>query len=186
MKKVLALMVLLTVWLDMSAQWLPGNIVGKILPYTWETPFANGKIINTMVEDGTIYSQSITPCVLCSTSGMCQVCHGTGGQFWPGMGIQPCTRCLGSRRCAGCFGRGFSIMNYTTSRFGGTIGYDEHGNVYVSSTSSGDGGSSRSTGRKPSIYNCCSGVPTFGYQNKHTCRNCGEYHYIGSHKCIRK
>ena len=60
---------------------------------------------------------------------------------------------------------------------------DEHGNCYVSSTSRGG---SRGSGRKSSVYNCCSGVPTFGYDRKHTCRNCGEYHYIGNHKCIRE
>lgn len=182
MKRKLALVILLVAWLGLSAQGLPSNIVGKILPYTWEMPFMNGKIVCTLVEDGTIYSQSITPCVLCSATGMCQVCHGTGGQFWPGMGIQPCMRCSGSGRCATCFGRGLSIMNYTTSRFGGTIGYDEHGNCYVSSTGSGG---SQGSGRKPTIYNCCSGVPTYGYQRKHTCRNCGEYHFVGSHKCVR-
>ena len=98
--------------LSTFSQGLPGNIVGQTLPYTWEMPFMNGKIVNTLVEDGTIYSQSITPCVLCSATGMCQVCHGTGGQFWPGMGMQPCMRCSGSGRCATCFGRGLSIMNY--------------------------------------------------------------------------
>ena len=82
--------------LSTFSQGLPGNIVGQTLPYTWEMPFMNGKIVNTLVEDGTIYSQSITPCVLCSATGMCQVCHGTGGQFCPGMGIQPCMRCSGS------------------------------------------------------------------------------------------
>lgn len=183
MKKLLVLIVLFSAWVGMSAQGLPENIVGKTLPYTWEIPFMNGKLVSTLVEDGTIYSQSITPCVLCSATGVCQVCHGTGGQFWPGMGIQPCMRCSGNGRCVTCFGRGISVMNYTTSRFGGTIGYDEHGNCYVSSSSSGG---SRGFGRKSSVYNCCSGVPTFGYQRKHTCRNCGEYHYVGSHKCIRE
>ena len=182
MNKLLLVIAFLFVRLGMSAQGLPANIEGQTLPYTWEMPFMNGKIVSTLVEDGTIYSQSITPCVLCSASGMCQVCYGTGGQFWPGMGIQACMRCLGKGQCATSFGRGFSIMNYTTSRFGGTIGYDEHGNCYVSSTSCGG---SRGSGRKPSIYNCCSGVPTFGYQRQHTCKNCGDYHYVGSHKCVR-
>ena len=53
----------------------------------------------------------------------------------------------------GCGGKGFSIMNYQTTSFGGTIGYDEHGNCYVSSTSRGG---SRGSGRKSSIYNCSS------------------------------
>lgn len=166
-----------------SAQGLPNNIVGQTLPYTWEVPFMNGKMVCTMVEDGTIYSQSITPCVLCSASGVCQVCHGTGGQYWYGMGVQPCGRCCGNGKCASCFGRGFSIMNFMTSTFGGTIGYDEHGNSYVSSTGSGG---SRGSGRKSSIYNCCAGVPTFGTSRMHTCKNCGDYHSVGSHKCVRK
>ncbi len=87
----------------------------------------------------------------------------------------------------GCGGKGFSIMNYQTTSFGGTIGYDEHGNYYVSSTDrGGSSGGSSGTSRRSSVYNCCSGVPTFGYERKHTCRNCGDYHYIGDHKCIRK
>lgn len=81
MKKLLALMVLFSVWNGIFAQGIPGNIVGKTLPYTWEMPFMNGKMVSTLVEDGTIYSQSITPCVLCSATGVCQVCHGTGGNF---------------------------------------------------------------------------------------------------------
>lgn len=79
MKRTMALMILLVAWLCLFAQGMPSNIVGKILPYTWEMPFMNGKIVSTLVEDGTIYSQSITPCVLCSATGVCQVCHGTGG-----------------------------------------------------------------------------------------------------------
>lgn len=62
MKKIIALMALFAVWLGISAQGLPGNIVGKTLPYTWELPFMGGKIVCTLTEDGTIYSQSITPC----------------------------------------------------------------------------------------------------------------------------
>lgn len=81
MKKLLVLVFLLSLMLNTFGQGLPGNIVGKTLPYTWEMPFMNGKIVSTLVEDGTIYSQSITPCVLCSATGVCQVCRGTGGQF---------------------------------------------------------------------------------------------------------
>ena len=79
MNKLLLVIAFLFVRLGMSAQGLPANIEGQTLPYTWEMPFMNGKIVSTLVEDGTIYSQSITPCVLCSASGMCQVCYGTGG-----------------------------------------------------------------------------------------------------------
>ena len=183
MKKLLTLPLLLLALVSVVAQVVPDNVVGKTLPYTWELPFMNGKIVNTLVEDGTIYSVSITPCVLCSSTGVCQVCQGTGGQYWPNLGIQACMRCLGNGRCVTCFGRGVSVMNYTTSKFGGTIGYDGYGNCYVSSTGSGG---SRGSGRKPSLYNCCSGVPTFGYNRKHTCKNCGELHYIGGHKCIRE
>ena len=107
------------------------------------------------------------------------------GAIYYGFGESvPCCACsMNGGRCRGCGGKGFSIMNYQTTSFGGTIGYDEHGNCYVSSTNRGG---SRGSGRKSSIYNCCSGVPTFGYDRKHTCKNCGEYHYIGNHKCIRE
>jgi len=184
MKKIISLFIFAFIQIVVLAQSLPNNITGKSLPYTWEMPFMGGKIVSTLVEDGTIYSQSITPCVLCQGCGVCQVCGGTGGQYWYGMGIQPCTRCCGNGRCASCFGRGFNIINYTTSRFGGTIGYDEHGNSYVSSTESGG---NRGSSRRSTIYHCCDGVPTFGLSNrKHSCSNCGEYHTVGSHKCVRK
>lgn len=185
MKKLLT-MIALSICVDvyMYAQGLPGNIVGKTLPYTWELPFMGGKIISTLTEDGTIYSQSITPCYSCNGTGRCGACGGIGAIYYGFGESVPCGACsMNGGRCMGCGGKGFSIMNYQTTSFGGTIGYDEHGNCYVSSTSR-DG--SRGSGRKSSIYNCCSGVPTFGYDRKHTCKNCGEYHYIGSHKCIRE
>ena len=163
---------------------LPGSIVGKTLPYTWELPFMGGKIVSTLTEDGTIYSQSITPCYSCNGTGRCGACGGIGAIYYGFGESVPCGACsMNGGRCRGCGGKGFSIMNYQTTSFGGTIGYDEHGNCYVSSTSRGG---SRGSGRKSSVYNCCSGVPTFGYDRKHTCRNCGEYHYIGNHKCIRE
>lgn len=183
MKKVLCLLSALIALCSAHAQVFPGDLVVQTLPYTWEAPFMNGKIVNTLVEDGTIYSQSITPCTLCYATGVCQVCQGTGGQYWYGMGIRPCGRCLGSGKCASCYGRGINIINYQTSRFGGIIGYDEHGNCYVSS--SGSGGS-RGSSTRSYIYDCCSSVPTFGQSRSHSCKNCGEYHTIGSHKCVRR
>lgn len=163
------------------AQSVPNEAFGEKLPYTWEVPFMGGKMISTMTEEGIIYSQTITPCFICNQTGVCQVCFGTGTQYWPLSGIQLCMRCVGSGRCVSCHGKGVQVMNTTTSRYGGTIGYDEEGNRYIGTGSVGSHGY-----HKSSIYNCCSGVPTFGNISRHRCANCGEVHIVGNHKCIRK
>lgn len=163
------------------AQSVPNDAYGRQLPYTWEVPFMGGKMVSTMTEEGIIYSQIITPCAICNQSGMCQVCFGTGTQYWPMSGIQACMRCFGDGRCVSCHGKGIQVMSTTTSRFGGTIGYDENGNRYI-----GTGDVSSGSYRRASLYNCCSGVPTFGYTSRHKCSNCGEMHIVGYHKCIRR
>lgn len=186
MKKALMILVFACICYFVSvgnalAQSVPNEAYGKKLPYTWETPFMGGKMISTMTEEGVIYSQLITPCVICNQSGRCQVCFGTGGQYWAGLGMQACMRCLGSGGCMSCHGKGIQVMNTTTSRYGGTIGYDENGNMYIGTGNVGSGGRHRS-----SVYNCCSGVPTFGYTRYHRCANCGETHIVGGHKCVRE
>ena len=61
---------------------------------------------------------------------MCQVCKGTGGQYWYGLGIQPCGACFGRGFCGGCGGKGYTIQNSYT-QYGVTVVYDERGNMYV-------------------------------------------------------
>lgn len=118
-------MALFSVWIGISAQGLPGSIVGKTLPYTWELPFMGGKIVSTLTEDGTIYSQSITPCYSCNGTGRCGACGGIGAIYYGFGESVPCGACsMNGGRCRGCGGKGFSIMNYQTTSFGGTIGYD--------------------------------------------------------------
>lgn len=183
MKKTLLIFVsvLFTFVCDAFAQSIPSYAFGEKLPYTWEVPFMGGKMISTMTEEGTIYSQIITPCPICNQTGACQVCYGTGTQYWPTIGIQMCGNCMGNGQCVSCHGKGIQLMNTTTSKYGGTIGYDENGNRYIGTGTAGSGRSRRS-----SIYNCCSGVPTFGYTRRHKCANCGEMHVIGDHRCVRR
>lgn len=185
MKKVLVVVLFaLFSCLNSFSQSIPNGIENYKLPYTWEAPMGNmGKMICTLHTNGKITSQMITMCMNCGGYGVCQVCHGTGGQYWYGIGMQPCGSCFGSGRCRACNGKGYSVIQTSTTDSGLTIGWDEHGNYYVAA-----GGLEKSERvRTKGVYNCCSGVPTFGLKaTYHKCSNCGKVHEIGTHKCVRK
>lgn len=163
---------------------IPNSVYGVKLPYTWEMPMGNiGKMVCTLNTDGTISSYMLTMCYGCSGLGLCGVCGGTGGQYWYGIGIMSCGSCWGSGKCRGCSGKGYSITQTRRTSSGLTIGWDERGNYYVA----GDGSSSSNTRTiRDGIYNCCSGIPTFGNVIYHKCENCESVHRIGDHKCIKK
>lgn len=110
------------------------------LPQTWE--YRNGISImrTTLHEDGHLTSETIFGCFNCQGSGFCQVCKGTGAQYWYNIGLQPCGVCLGTGKCGGCSGKGYTVQNSTT-QYGITVIYDERGNMYVCG---GPGGSSSS------------------------------------------
>lgn len=73
-----------------------------------------------------------TGCVLCDGSGTCRVCFGTGGQFYPNIGMMPCGRCFGNGRCQACGGKGYNVINSRT-QYDITVDMDEQGNIYVAS-----------------------------------------------------
>lgn len=169
---------------DLIAQDVPSDIARHRLPYTWEAPMMGmGKMICTMHEDGSITSRMITGCFNCGGSGMCRVCGGTGGQYWYQIGILPCGGCGGSGRCGACSGKGYSVVSTSTSQSGMTIGYDEHGNCYVSGGEGG--GRTRSSSNGDVIYHCCDQVVTFGQVRYHRCANCGDEHRVGTHCCVK-
>lgn len=115
-----------------------GQDVSSDLPKTWEIQMYNSIMRTTLHEDGRLTSETIFGCFNCQGSGMCQVCYGTGGQYWYEMGILPCGACYGSGKCGGCGGKGYTVQNSTT-QYGITVVYDENGNMYVCG---GSGGSS--------------------------------------------
>jgi len=114
--------------------------VASELPKTWEMQMYNSIMRTTLHKDGRLTSETIFGCFNCQGTGACQVCHGTGGQYWYGMGMQPCGACFGNGRCTGCGGKGYTVQNSTT-QYGVTVVYDEHGRMYVCG---GPGGSSSS------------------------------------------
>lgn len=173
----------LSMSLIVSAHDVPTDVFGHRLPYTYDMPMYNGVMRNTIHEDGTITTQMLTGCYSCGGYGACGVCKGTGGQYWYQMGVMPCGACGGSGVCRACHGKGYTVMSSTTSQSGLTIGYDENGNRYVA----GPGAKiERGSTDNTKIYDCCSSCPTFGKTMYHTCKNCGEYHQVGSHKCIKR
>lgn len=147
--------------------------ISSELPYTWKMQFGNSIMVTTLHEDGTLTSMTCFGCFNCGGSGMCQVCHGTGGQFWPGMGIMPCGACYGAGKCGGCGGKGYTVQNSMT-QYGVTVIYDEKGNMYIED---GPGGSSSSgkasTRNKVEVIDY---LPTYGAEgNKHVyCPKCGK------------
>lgn len=100
------------------------------LPKTWEIQLMNSIVRTTLHENGTLTSQTLFGCFNCQGTGVCQVCKGTGGQYWYGLGIQPCGACFGRGACGGCGGKGYTIQNSYT-QYGVTVVYDERGNMYV-------------------------------------------------------
>ena len=115
-----------------------GQSISSELPKTWEMQMYNSIMRTTLHEDGRLTSETIFGCFICQGTGVCQVCHGTGGQYWYEMGIQPCGACFGNGRCRSCSGKGYTVQNSTT-KYGVTVVYDENGRMYVCG---GTGGSS--------------------------------------------
>lgn len=183
MKKTIFLLLCSLSTFSVFAQMVSEDVYGHKLPYTWDVPMYNGIMRSTLREDGYIVTQMITGCFNCGGLGACRVCGGTGGQYWYQIGIRPCGACGGSGYCRACNGKGYTITNTQTNPSGVTIGYDEHGNCYVA----GPGAKiERGGNNNAKIYDCCSSCPTFGNKLYHTCKNCGEYHQVGNHKCIKK
>ena len=136
----------------------------------------NGKMICTMHKNGYITSQMVTGCYLCGGYGACNVCKGTGGQYWYGIGIMPCGNCGGRGACPSCNGKGYCVMSSTTSPSGVTIAIDERGNRYVAAGGGSDiGGDGSGYIREKKTCGYCGGkgwvpetkgVPDFGAPNK--------------------
>lgn len=144
------------------------------LPKTWEVQLYNSIMRTTLHEDGTLTSETIFGCFICQGTGVCQVCYGTGGQYWYGMGMQPCGRCFGNGRCQSCGGKGYTVQNSTT-KYGVTVVYDENGKMYVCG---GDGGSS-SRGhscREREKVEVIEYLPTYGVDANDNvyCSKCGK------------
>lgn len=173
LERLICLMLMFFIGINVNAQ----SVVDK-LPYTYRAPFPNGYIETTIHKDGSMTSMTCTGCILCGGLGSCQVCAGTGGQFYYGIGMMPCGRCCGNGRCQGCGGKGYCIMNSQTV-YGVTVGFDEQGNLYVvGGCSTGSGGSSRSTRKKVEVIEY---IPTFGVEaNMHVycpkCKKTGSRH----------
>ena len=183
MKKIICLIALIISSISVFAQ-IPDDIYTHKLPYTWEYPMQNGKMVCTMHIDGSVTSQMCMICYSCRTTGICVVCSGTGWQYWGGyMGMQRCSGCFNNPgKCGACFGRGYSIINTRKEESGYTIGWDEHGNYYVAGLTSSSAGTTRNL-----IYDCCSTIATFGLEPRtHTCKNCNLVHTIGTHRCVKK
>lgn len=152
------------------------------LPYTWRESIPNnpGFMEYTLCEDGTLVTRMCMPCFLCQGMGVCGVCHGTGQQFFnggPGFSFfAPCPRCsMNPGRCGSCFGRGYTITT-SFSKYGMTIGYDEHGNMYIpTATSSGRGSESESSSSKRTVEEIYY-PPTFGVEANYNvyCETCGK------------
>lgn len=157
-------------FLSISTNVKSQSIVDK-LPYTYRVPFPYGYIETTIHEDGTMTAVTYTGCVLCDGSGICRVCFGTGGQFYPNIGMMPCGRCFGQGRCQACNGKGYSIISSRT-QYGITVGIDEHGKIYVpSGGNSGYGCNSSSDREKVEKIEY---IPTYGSEaNEHVyCPKC--------------
>ena len=154
MKKIVLLVIGLVIpYGRVFAQTIPNNAYGHYLPYTWEVPMSNiGKMVSTAHEDGSITTVMVTLCMVCNGRGVCNVCGGTGGQYWYGMGIMLCGACGGTGKCGGCRGNGYAVMNSTTTPNGVTVGYDQSGRSYIAYP--GQGSKSTSTHK----CSCCNGT----------------------------
>ena len=63
------------------------------------------EIHHTLFADGTENITTQSPCIFCHESGRCQVCYGTGQQYWRGLQcFQPCRMCGGNGKCTQCGG----------------------------------------------------------------------------------
>ena len=134
--------------------------VADELPKTWEIAINNSIIRTTLHRDGRLTSETIFGCFNCQGYGMCQVCMGTGGQYWYGIGMQPCGACYGSGRCRACGGKGYTIQNSTT-QYGITVVYDERGNMYVMGGSGGSSSSGHNCKERDKVE-VIEYLPTFG------------------------
>ena len=133
------------------------------LPKTWEIQLMNSIVRTTLHEDGTLTSQTIFGCFNCQGYGMCQVCKGTGGQYWGfGLGIQACGACYGRGTCGGCGGKGYTVQNSYT-KYGVTVVYDESGNMYVMGGPQGSSSDGHNCNTRSKVE-VIEYLPTFGIE----------------------
>lgn len=134
--------------------------VASDLPKTWEIQMYNSIMRTTLHEDGRLTSEILFGCFNCQGTGVCQVCQGTGGQYWYGMGVQACGACFGNGRCRGCGGKGYTVQNSTT-QYGVTVVYDENGRMYVCGGSGGSSSEGHSTNERQKTE-VIEYLPTYG------------------------
>ena len=174
MKKVHIFIVIIIMLSLISFPDVKAQTVAYDLPKTWELQLYNSVMRTTLHEDGRLTSETLFGCYNCQGSGVCQVCHGSGGQYWYQMGIMPCGYCGGYGRCRACSGKGYTVQNSTT-RYGVTVVYDERGNMYVT----GGPGGSNSNGHschERSKTEVIEYLPTYGVSGNENvyCSKCGK------------
>ena len=65
-----------------ATQNIKAQTVAYDLPKTWEIQLYNSVMRTTLHEDGRLTSETLFGCYNCQGTGNCQVCHGSGGQYW--------------------------------------------------------------------------------------------------------
>ncbi|MDE7153207.1 MAG: hypothetical protein K2O00_02030 [Muribaculaceae bacterium] len=186
---------------------------GKHLVKSWRTELSTGGYVDyEQYSDGSMKARTVTPCMFCHSSGVCGICHGTGGTYNAYTQIYyPCTGCLQSGRCKPCQGTGIHEMVTWVSGDGqNSYAVGKDGTVTIGNGSSGrDRDSDRGSGNKhsgtcpncggtgleknPMYVNDPSGalanVPgkMLGYTHREgsRCQYCGRWEYHVHLKCYK-
>lgn len=99
---------------------------------SWVEKYGNMTIHHTLFADGFENITTKIPCIFCHESGLCQVCYGSGQQYWPGLGCyQPCGMCAGNGKCTQCGGS--KVSSTTMFRKPDGLYYDSNGHLIVPS-----------------------------------------------------
>ena len=95
---------------------------------SWVEKYGNITIHHTLFADGTENITTQSPCIFCHESGRCQVCYGTGQQYWRGLQcFQPCRMCGGNGKCTQCGGG--KVFSTTMFRKPDGLFYDTKGRI---------------------------------------------------------
>lgn len=86
----------------------------------WEEKSGSSRTVHTLFKNGDENITTFYPCLICGQLGTCTVCHGSGQQYWRGLGtMQTCGMCHGSGKCKSCNGtKETSITTFRNSKTG--------------------------------------------------------------------
>ncbi len=140
---------------------------------SWRQNLPNGGYSDyTQYADGSMSTITVSPCIICHGSKICNVCFGAGGRAGYGGIWYGCPSCAGTCVCQYCRGEG--VVRTSTFVDGSGSGYSNSTNGYSAQTNPG-GTIVQSPNGKTSAYP--KGGSSSSSRSSGTCSACGGRKY---------